>query len=78
MWLKIPVNLDTEAANAHLLKELDRWIALELLSEAQAISIGRQLCSRLPLTYKAPAPADRKSTRLNSSHPSRSRMPSSA
>ena len=57
MWLKIPVNLDTEAANAHLLKELDRWIALELLSEAQAISIGRQLCSRLPLTYKAPAPA---------------------
>ncbi|MEO1506140.1 MAG: hypothetical protein AAFU84_00710 [Cyanobacteria bacterium J06633_23] len=57
MWLKIPVNLDTEAANAHLLKELDRWIALGLLSEAQAMSIGRQLCSRLPLTYKAPAAA---------------------
>ncbi|MGD1853934.1 MAG: hypothetical protein ACFB2W_06740 [Leptolyngbyaceae cyanobacterium] len=56
MWLKIPIDLDTEAANAHLLQELDRWMALGLLSDGQAVSIGRQLCSRLPVPYKAPNP----------------------
>ena len=55
MWLKIPVDLDTEAANVHLLKELDRWIELGLLSDSQAVGIGRKLCSRLPIIYKAPA-----------------------
>ena len=44
MWLKIPIDLETDAAKAHLLKELDRWIELGLLSEGQAISIGRKLC----------------------------------
>ncbi|MEM8610829.1 MAG: hypothetical protein AAGF93_02340 [Cyanobacteria bacterium P01_H01_bin.105] len=55
MWLKIPVDLDTEAANAHLLQELDRWIELGLVSEGQTISLGRTLCSPMPITYQAPA-----------------------
>ena len=57
MWLKIPVDLETDAAKAHLLSELDRWIDLGLLSEGQAIRIGQQLCSRLPIAYKVPGQA---------------------
>ena len=56
MWLKIPVDLDTEASNIHLLRELDRWIALGLLSKGQAINLGRQLCSPLPIADSAPLP----------------------
>ena len=48
MWLKIPVDLATDAASDHLLRELDRWIELGLLSENQSIAIGRTLCSTLP------------------------------
>lgn len=55
MWLEIPVDLDTEAANHHLLKELDRWIELGLLSAGQGLSIGRQLSSPLPIAPEAPA-----------------------
>ncbi|MBE9068240.1 hypothetical protein IQ260_16435 [Leptolyngbya cf. ectocarpi LEGE 11479] len=55
MWLEIPVDLETEAANVHLLKELDRWIDLGLVSEGQAISLGRKLCSPIPIAYQAPA-----------------------
>ena len=58
MWLEIPVDLDTEASNVHLLRELDRWIALGLLSEGQAINLGRKLCSPLPIAYSAPPPQD--------------------
>lgn len=57
MWLKIPVDLETNAAKDHLLSELDRWIELGLLSEGQAVRIGQQLCSRLPIAYKAPEQA---------------------
>lgn len=54
MRLKILIDTNTEAANVHLLKELDRWLELGLLSDVQAISIGQTLSSRLPLVYKAP------------------------
>ncbi|MBT9310784.1 hypothetical protein [Leptothoe kymatousa] len=52
MWLKIPIDLETDAANVHLLRELDRWIALGLLSEGQAINLGRQLSSSLPISQR--------------------------
>ncbi|MEM7066979.1 MAG: hypothetical protein AAF572_27925 [Cyanobacteria bacterium P01_B01_bin.77] len=55
MWLEIPVDLETEAANVHLLQELDRWICLGLVSEGQAISLGRKLCSPIPIAHPAPA-----------------------
>ena len=43
-------------------------------------SVGKELRDRMPRTYQVvdAITLDRKSTRLNSSHPSRSRMPSSA
>lgn len=55
MWLEIPVDLETEAANVHLLQELDRWICLGLISEGQVISLGRKLCSPIPIVDQAPA-----------------------
>ncbi|ESA35371.1 membrane protein [Leptolyngbya sp. Heron Island J] len=54
MWLKIPVDLETDAAHAYLLDELDRWIGLGLLSEEQVIGIGHKLCSQLPIPYQVP------------------------
>ncbi len=54
MWLKIPIDLETDAANVYLLPELDRWIALGLLSKEQTLSLGRKLCSPLPIGYKVP------------------------
>ncbi|MEM9806058.1 MAG: hypothetical protein AAF959_12320 [Cyanobacteria bacterium P01_D01_bin.56] len=51
MWLKIPVDLETEAAKTHLLGELERWVGLGLLTEGQVVSIGRKLSSPLPIPY---------------------------
>lgn len=51
MWLKIPVDLETEAAKACLLGELERWLGLGLLTEGQVVSIGRKLSSPLPIPY---------------------------
>ncbi|MFG6097206.1 hypothetical protein SPB21_18225 [Leptothoe sp. ISB3NOV94-8A] len=65
MWLKIPIDLENEAANVHLLQELDRWIELGLLSEAQVISLGRKLCSPLPIAHKAPTAVQQKSVEVN-------------
>lgn len=49
MNLKISVDTKTEAANRHLLRELDRWLKLGLVSEAQVVTIGQTLSSRLPI-----------------------------
>ena len=57
MWLKIPIDLETEAAKDHLLKELDRWIDLGLLSAGQSLRLGRKLCSPLPVVPSTPSEA---------------------
>ena len=58
MWLKVPIDLETEAARVHLLKELERWVALGLLTEGQVVNIGRKLSSPLPIRYKSSAAAE--------------------
>lgn len=61
MRLEIRIDADTKAATTHLIGELERWLQLGLLSEAETIRIGQKLSSRLPLVYKTPAdktPAD--------------------
>ncbi|MEM6253388.1 MAG: hypothetical protein AAF821_10745 [Cyanobacteria bacterium P01_D01_bin.156] len=55
MWLKIPVDLETEAAKVHLLGELERWNDLGLLSPGQIINIARKLTSPLPIPYNVHA-----------------------
>ncbi|MGD1952991.1 MAG: hypothetical protein ACFB14_25605 [Leptolyngbyaceae cyanobacterium] len=57
MWLKIPIDLETEVVQTHLLEELNRWIELGLISEGQSIRIGRKLCSPLPVQTPALIPA---------------------
>ncbi|MEA5465111.1 hypothetical protein [Leptothoe sp. PORK10 BA2] len=54
MHLKILVDTNTVAAQVHLLRELDRWLELGLVSETQVINMGQTLCSRLPIAYKIP------------------------
>ncbi|MEM1252062.1 MAG: hypothetical protein AAGI69_06480 [Cyanobacteria bacterium P01_H01_bin.21] len=73
MWLKIPIDLETEAAQTHLLEQLDRWIELGLISEGQSFRLGRKLCSPLPV----PTPAIPVKDTLTAATADKKRTPSS-
>ena len=64
---------------AHENKSLLRFITCGSVDDGKSTLIGRLLYdSKMIFEDQLDALEDRKSTRLNSSHPSRSRMPSSA
>ena len=61
-----------------LLQRFSRLADLVIAKGVPTSLVGRLLLSLLPPFFEITLPADRKSTRLNSSHVSLSRMPSSA
>ena len=83
-------SIELTASNTSYLKEgekgIDRLVPDDGDGDLDDVGVGeqgstsRQLhpCSGEPPTLRPGMPADRKSTRLNSSHITRSRMPSSA
>ena len=64
-----------------LTPHIKHWVATReysIVDKVDEKDVPKNLCLRVSATKVDSPPPDRKSTRLNSSHPSRSRMPSSA
>ena len=57
MRLPILLDLTSQQVRSHLLKGLDQWVQLGLLSEAQVIEIARQLSEAIPVTAEDSAAA---------------------